>query len=90
MSVNDIIVQGAKPLFFLDYLAINKLNEKMFLSILKGITKGCLEAGCSLIGGETAELPGIYPRGFDLAGFCVGIVGKESFYQMEKLKQEIY
>ena len=90
MSVNDIIVQGAKPLF-LDYLAINKLNEKIFLSILKGITKGCLEAGCSLIGGETAELPGIYPKGgFDLAGFCVGIVEKENFYQMEKLKQEIY
>ena len=78
MSVNDIIVQGAKPLF-LDYLAINKLNEKIFFSILKGITKGCLEAECSLIGGETAELPGIYPKGgYDLAGFCVGIVEKKT------------
>jgi phosphoribosylformylglycinamidine cyclo-ligase len=87
MSVNDIIVQGAKPLFFLDYLAINKLNEKIFLSILKGITKGCLEAGCSLIGGETAELPGIYPKGgFDLAGFCVGIVEKRKLLPNGKTK----
>ena len=63
MSVNDIIVQkGAKPLFFLDYLAINKLNEKKISFNFKGITKGCLEAGCSLIGGETAELPGVYPK----------------------------
>ena len=89
MSVNDIIVQGAKPLFFLDYLAINKLNEKIFLSILKGITKGCLEAGCSLIGGETAELPGVYPKGgFDLAGFCVGIVEKSKLLPNGKTKQE--
>ena len=87
MSVNDIIVQGAKPLFFLDYLAVNKLNEKIFLSILKGITKGCLEAGCSLIGGETAELPGIYPKGgFDLAGFCVGIVEKSKLLPNGKTK----
>ena len=87
MSVNDIIVQGAKPLFFLDYLAVNKLNEKIFLSILKGITKGCLEAGCSLIGGETAELPGIYPKGgFDLAGFCVGIVEKRKLLPNGKTK----
>ena len=87
MSVNDIIVQGAKPLFFLDYLAINKLNEKMFMSILKGITKGCLEAGCALIGGETAELPGIYPKGgFDLAGFCVGIVEKRKLLPNGKTK----
>ena len=90
MSVNDIIVQGATPLFFLDYLAVNKLKEKIFLSILKGITKGCLEAGCSLIGGETAELPGIYPKGgYDLAGFGVGIVEKK-FYLIVKLKQEIF
>ena len=87
MSVNDIIVQGAKPLFFLDYLAVNKLNEKIFLSILKGITKGCLEAGCSLIGGETAELPGVYPKGgFDLAGFCVGIVEKSKLLPNGKTK----
>ena len=87
MSVNDIIVQGAKPLFFLDYLAINKLNEKKFLSILKGITKGCLEAGCSLIGGETAELPGVYPKGgFDLAGFCVGIVEKKKLLPNKKIR----
>ena len=87
MSVNDIIVQGAKPLFFLDYLAVNKLNEKIFLSILKGITKGCLEAECALIGGETAELPGIYPKGgYDLAGFGVGIVERKKLLPNGKTK----
>ena len=87
MSVNDIIVQGAKPLFFLDYLAVNKLKEKVFTSILKGITKGCLEAECALIGGETAELPGIYPKGgYDLAGFGVGIVEKKKLLPNGKTK----
>ena len=87
MSVNDIIVQGAKPLFFLDYLAVNKLNEKLYLSILKGITKGCIEADCSLIGGETAELPGIYPKGgYDLAGFGVGIVERKKLLPNGKTK----
>ena len=89
MSVNDIIVQGAKPLFFLDYLAINKLNEKIFLSIIKGITKGCRDADCTLIGGETAELPGVYPKGgYDLAGFCVGIVEKSKLLPNNKTKAE--
>ncbi len=87
MSVNDIIVQGAKPLFFLDYLAVNKLKEKVFTSILNGITKGCLEAECALIGGETAELPGIYPKGgYDLAGFGVGIVEKKKLLPNGKTK----
>ena len=87
MSVNDILVQGAKPLFFLDYLAINKLNEKVFLSIIKGIAKGCKEADCPLIGGETAELPGIYPKGgYDLAGFSVGIVDKNKLLPNKKVK----
>ena len=75
MCVNDILTSGAKPLFFLDYLAIDKLRLKQAEDIVKGIAKGCREAKCSLIGGETAEMPGVYPEGeFDLAGFCVGIV----------------
>ncbi len=77
MCVNDLIVQGAKPLFFLDYIAIGKLNIKKTQKILKGIIKGCKLSDCDLIGGETAEMPGIYSReNFDLAGFSVGIVSK--------------
>ena len=78
MSVNDIVVQGAKPLFFLDYIAVEKINEKNIIDIVKSIAKGCLEAQCSLVGGETAELPGLYNNNnFDLAGFCLGIVEKK-------------
>jgi phosphoribosylformylglycinamidine cyclo-ligase len=75
MSVNDVVVQGAEPLFFLDYIATGKIQLDASVQIVSGIVRGCQDAGCALIGGETAEMPGSYPEGeYDLAGFCVGVV----------------
>ena len=79
MSVNDLIVQGARPLLFLDYISINKIDLKKLKSILKGIVKGCKISNCELVGGETAEMPGTYEKGkFDIAGFAVGLVIKKN------------
>ena len=87
MCVNDLIVQGAKPLFFLDYIAVGKLDINKTKKILKGIFKGCAISECKLIGGETAEMPGIYSKNkFDLAGFSVGIVSKKKILGKDKVK----
>jgi phosphoribosylformylglycinamidine cyclo-ligase len=87
MCVNDLIVQGAKPLFFLDYIAVGKLELKKIKEILKGIVKGCSISGCELIGGETAEMPGVYqPDKFDLAGFSVGLVSKKKILSRNRVK----
>jgi phosphoribosylaminoimidazole synthetase len=88
MSVNDLIVQGAKPIFFLDYIATNKLELHKFKKILNGIVKGCKFSGCALIGGETAEMPKTYEKGkFDLAGFAVGLVEKKNLLTKDKIKR---
>ena len=90
MSVNDLIVQGAKPLLFLDYISINKVDLKKLKEIIKGIVKGCKISDCELVGGETAEMPGTYEKGkFDIAGFAVGIVDEKKFYIKKKLKKMI-
>ncbi|MGF7059470.1 phosphoribosylformylglycinamidine cyclo-ligase [Brassicibacter mesophilus] len=79
MSVNDVLCQGAEPLFFLDYIATGKLHPEKAAKIVEGIANGCVKAGCALIGGETAEMPGLYSEGeYDVAGFAVGIVDKEN------------
>ena len=88
MSVNDLIVQGAKPLFFLDYISINKIDLKKMKSLLKGIIKGCDSSQCNLVGGETAEMPDTYEKGkFDIAGFAVGVVDDKKILNQKKIKK---
>ena len=90
MCINDLIVQGAKPLFFLDYIATGKLNFTNIKKILTGILKGCQISDCKLIGGETAEMPGVYSKDkFDLAGFSVGLVSKKKILSKEKVKNNV-
>ena len=88
MSVNDLIVQGARPLLFLDYISINKINLKKLKSILKGIIKGCKISNCELVGGETAEMPGTYEKGkFDIAGFAVGVVDEKKILNKKNIRK---
>ncbi len=89
MCVNDILCQGAKPLFFLDYIATGKLVAEKMASIVEGVAKGCIDSGAALIGGETAEMPGMYSeKDYDLAGFCVGIVDKDKIIDGKKNVKE--
>ena len=88
MSVNDLIVQGAKPLIFLDYISINKIDLKKLKSLIKGIVKGCEMSECELVGGETAEMPGTYERSkFDIAGFAVGVVDEKKILNKNLIKK---
>ena len=88
MCVNDILVHGGKPIFFLDYIAVEKLNKKIALDIIDGISIGCKKANCSILGGETAEMPSLYKKnGFDLAGFAVGIIEKKNLIKGKNISE---
>jgi len=88
MCVNDVLVQGAEPLFFLDYLAVGKLVPEKVAAIVGGVAEGCRQAGCALIGGETAEMPGFYnEEEYDIAGFCVGVVNKDKLIDGGNIRQ---
>jgi len=88
MCVNDIICQGAKPLFFLDYIATGNLEPEKMAKIVEGVSNGCIKAGCALIGGETAEMPSFYKEGeYDIAGFCVGVVDKKNLITGSNIKE---
>lgn len=88
MCVNDILCHGAKPLFFLDYIACGKLDANVSASLVKGISDGCIESECSLVGGETAEMPGFYSEGeYDMAGFAVGVVDKDKIIDGKKIEE---
>lgn len=87
MNVNDVLCAGAEPLFFLDYIATGRIEKEALTDVVKGIAAGCRQAGCYLVGGETAEMPGFYKKGeYDLAGFCVGVVEKRKIINGSKLK----
>ena len=88
MCVNDIICQGAKPLFFLDYFATGALSPEKVATVVSGVAKGCRQSGAALIGGETAEMPGFYPEGdYDIAGFAVGVVDKKKIINGSNIKK---
>jgi len=88
MCVNDILCQGAKPLFFLDYVATGKVSAEKISDIVSGVSEGCLQSGCALVGGETAEMPGFYGDGeYDMAGFCVGLVDRRKIITGDKIKE---
>lgn len=88
MCVNDVICQGARPLFFLDYIASGKMEPEKIAEIVKGVSEGCVQSSCALIGGETAEMPGFYQEGeYDMAGFCVGIVDRDKSINGNKVKE---
>ncbi len=87
MNVNDILCTGAETLFFLDYVAYSKLDSDILVDIVRGLNRGCIQAGCSLIGGETAQMPGMYNQGeYDLAGFCVGVVDRDRIIDSSRIK----